>query len=144
MRQCISKLIRSLTTGVPWRDKDHLLLEQSFGLLVDFFEQEKPFDIIDVENSQHKDEWYQLKGLYDWWVNDRPNRHDPLDYVEAVDCWDFVPMDNGTSKLEWKQDKESQDYIKLLEESNRLESLWYEEDTQKLRELVSLRHLLWT
>ncbi len=40
------KIIKIHTLKKGWADRDHLMLHANFQILVDFVEQEKPFEII--------------------------------------------------------------------------------------------------
>ncbi len=40
------KILKISTLEKGWADRDHLMLHANFQILVDFVEQEKPFEII--------------------------------------------------------------------------------------------------
>lgn len=107
-----------------WIDRDALLLHAAFQILVDFVEEEKPYEIglfascawhnspIPNEEKQHMSEevlekqlseWKRLFALYHWWKNVRKD-------IE------IDPMNEDA----------------------------YDKDTEKLCELMQLREHLWT
>lgn len=58
--------IRSLKPG--WCDTDHRLLHASFTLLEDYVEREKPFKIIEWNDSDESREFAnEIHSLYLWW-----------------------------------------------------------------------------
>lgn len=81
--------ISTLTNS--WWDRDYLLLHAMFQILVDFIEEENPFEIIDFEYSdEHKRAKKELQELYTWWKEVRPKREDGLTIKEVVakeDAW---------------------------------------------------------
>ena len=71
-----------------------------------------------VENKQNKD-WgmdEDALSLYEWWISERPKRPDPFE-----ECKEYEVSDNLT---------------KMLEEQ-------YDEDTEKLVQLIKIRNKLW-
>ncbi|MGA9993995.1 MAG: toll/interleukin-1 receptor domain-containing protein [Pyrinomonadaceae bacterium] len=112
--------------GVPeedsWVDKDELLLERAFELLVAFIEEEQPDKIVDWASDElHRLAWKEITELYKWWKIDRPQRHDPLDDVSRDDP----------------------NYKAIVEMSIKLEEMWEQEDQINLHRLIDVRPHLW-
>lgn len=63
-----------IKTGLPpgWHDRDDVLISTIFKILVDFVEEENPFEHFDTEESLDKDNWVKVKELYNWVKNDWP------------------------------------------------------------------------
>ena len=76
--------------------------------------------------------------LYDWWVNRRPARKDlPLPVIKRNSAGLF-DMDFDRKSPEYKE------YVDVLDQQNKLEEKWIEEDNQMLVRLVKIRTALWT
>lgn len=143
------KLLKIKTLKKGWHDKDEIILHACFQLLTDFMEKEKPGEWIDWESDEHHSHaWKEIQDLYDWWKNRRSARFDPLYDDETIEhppfetrpvegrdnLWEFVPYDK----------EKYADYEKALQESQRLEEEWNEEDQKNLHRLIDIRFYLWT
>ncbi len=87
--------------------------------------------------------------LYRWWKEIRPLRKEP---GEAVGLWDFkasVKKDDDDDPI-WGtlarklSDEDQAEYNLLLEASNKVETEYWNEDTEMMIRLVKLRGGLWT
>lgn len=65
-------------TSRGWCDRDHQLLYAAFNILVEFIEQEKPFD--HLERSPEVEA--ELKALYKWWTVERVDQFGDLEAYE--------------------------------------------------------------
>ena len=107
-------------------------------------EKEKPEENIDWDwNEKHKQAWKVISDTYDWWKTRRPCREDILqDVVIPDDYMTFGEQDeNGNYPVIWG------DYPEISEkmaEANRLETERYEEDTEMMKRIVSVREYMWT
>jgi hypothetical protein len=128
-----------------WYDRDTILLEAAFQVLVDFIEKEKPGEVIDWDyDEEHKKVWDEIQSLYKWWKEERPARIDPVmdDSLEAPP-FEFETREDGSSV--WNPEKEKYaEFWKACEESSRLEIIWNEEDQKNLHRLIDIRRHMWT
>jgi hypothetical protein len=95
-------------TDVPtWIDRDDLLLEASFQILVDFIEREKPHERI-------IDQWgyvEELLHLYHWWTVERPAR---------APWWEFGYPESSNKENEY----EAEDQAMLMKLIASRGSMW--------------------
>lgn len=135
------------TLGKGWCDKDEILLHATFQLLVDFVEQEKPDQIIDWNSDDlHKKAWKEIKSLYKWWKNTRPNRKSPLNDKKIKHPslkFEKVPGKDLSKMIEPDKKKYSK-YYQALKKTQKLEQKWEEEDQNNLHRLIDIRKFLWT
>jgi hypothetical protein len=92
--------------------------------------------------SYHMDMYYaatndvnrsrQIKRLYEWWKNERPNRVSPYSDPELGDIDDIFSDKNREKRKE------------LYEKTHQIQLEQEEEDTKMLIELISVRKSLWT
>lgn len=137
--------INSLKKG--WCDRNEILLHASFQILVDFVEKEIPGEKLDWNwNKEHKQAWKEIQYLYNWWINVRPNREDPI-HAKGLK---IPPIKTkkipGTDFCEWlPTDKvKYADWEVAVEESGKLDIQWAKEDHKNLHRLVDVREYLWT
>jgi hypothetical protein len=126
-------------------DRDTILLEAAFQVLVDFIEKEKPGEVIEWSATKHDAHaWSEMQSLYKWWKEERPARVDPiLDDKLVSPPFDFKTNEEGHSV--WNPDKEKYaEFWKACDESSRLETLWNEEDQKNLHRLIDIRRYMWT
>lgn len=124
-----------------WNDRDQVLLHSMFQILVDFIEQEKPFEHFDWTSSpEYNAKGIELVTLYWWWKNERPLRHDPLDDVQCPPLL-FEKLDNGNYKIIDSNDNE---WDKACDESWKFKDLCDKEDKDNMIRLVNLKEYLWT
>lgn len=93
--------------------------------------------------EEHQVAWEVIQDTYDWWVNRRPNRVDPLDGIDVPDDYMTIgePDDKGHCYAVWG------DYPEIhaaMAVANKIEQDWYEEDTEMMLRIVKIRHMLWT
>lgn len=157
--------IKSLKWG--WCDKDEVLLQASFQILVDFVEKEcsrmeralnPSWDRTATDedlglnyirgsaelNSDKEKHKIQIIELYLWWKYERPTREDTWNMVT---CWapEGTPLQqvlNPPAKV--KRTKAYKKYIESIRKAGDEDHRRYQEDTDKLMELVSIRSYLWT
>ncbi|MEM3097251.1 MAG: hypothetical protein QXU32_00810 [Nitrososphaerales archaeon] len=137
--------IRSLKPG--YYDIDTRMLHAMFDLLVEYVENEKPFDNIDWAAGGDVSVFVaqEIKDLYHWWKYVYPARKNPLE--ELPD--DLLPPQlrgdiDMVVNLESIHDSEYPSYKSALEEAIRLQQEWDEEDTRNLIRLIKIRNFLWT
>ena len=115
-------VVKVRTLPPTWVDRNEILLHAMFQILTDFVEMEKPYGLEPgADDPIHKEEWEQIRGLYDWWKKERPARPDYIDVV----------INDGATPENYKK-------------AGEIEQAYDEEDTAKLKRLVELRGMLWT
>lgn len=90
-------------------------------------------------------------ALYEWWKNIRPLRKEP---GEVVGLWDFKESTRKDTDEEddsiWRimgrkmSPEDKKEYHRLMDESNRVETEQYQEDTDMMIRLIKMRRGLWT
>jgi hypothetical protein len=61
------RVLKIHTLEKGWCDKDYVMLQAVFQLLVDFVEKEKPDQIVDWNfDPEHKNAWKEIRSLYRW------------------------------------------------------------------------------
>ena len=76
--------IHSLEKG--WQETDEMILHSVMQLLVDYVEKQKPGEVVDWSwRDDYAEAWDVIQDTYDWWVNRRPARVDPLDGIDSPD-----------------------------------------------------------
>lgn len=140
--------VRTLTKH--YCDPRELLLHSSFQVLVDFVEEEKPFEWIDW-SSDIDHEWAgkEMEELYHWWTRVYPERVEAYEldfggrrYVEdeaenLYQAGQYLEL----FSLGYSHTKEYRDHIKMWGEE---EVRQFEEDQRMLQRLVTIRAFLWT
>lgn len=133
--------------GYTWCEYDHLLFEASFQVLVNYIELGRPEEIIDWDaDDRHREAWRKIKGLYNWYKLERPNRQDIMEDVEYPEM-EFTPIEGSDLlRLDFKHKTEWAKTIweDSIKKSMDLEWKWYCEDTEKMCELARIREFLWT
>jgi len=113
-----------------WCDTDHRLVHANFELLVQFVDNEKPFDWINWESDEgHQNAANVMRELYKWW-KDYPRREKEVD--DATHNW-YV-----SSCASREDEKELFDRIHELEEK------LHEETKANLHRLIDIKDYLWT
>ena len=141
------KFIKITTLDKGWHDTDELLLHAVFQLLVDFIEKERPEKMTDWSCDQaHRKAWKDIKGLYKWWQNTRPNRKSPIEDKSIRRPPVVVKKVSGTNSREIIQPdrKKYLDYYRALKKHMKLDEKWYREDQLMLHKLIEVRKYLWT
>jgi hypothetical protein len=135
------------TLSKEWRDRDEVLLHAAFQVLVDFVEKEHPERIIDWNSNElHRKAWREIKSLYRWWKETRPNRKSLLDdkrLLKPQMKWKKVPHSDLCELVEPDKKKYAK-YYEALDKHNKLEQKWYKEDERNLHRLIEIRGFLWT
>lgn len=89
----------------------------------------------------------EIMALYNWWTKIYPTRPDPDDESGFAAYYDAKAEANG-GKLRWNYDEKTEEDRKtvkhLLDETNRIEQLYEEEDTEMMIRLIKVRDGLWT
>lgn len=136
--------IETLDKG--WCDRDQVLLHAAFQILVDFIEKEHPESIDWNYNGLHRRVWREIKSLYRWWKETRPNRKSPLDDERLPSPPLKLKKVPDSDLSEWvKPDKKKYaKYYEALDRHNKLEQKWHKEDQRNLHRLIEIRSFLWT
>ena len=138
------KYLKISTLDKGWQETDEMMLHAVMQLLVDYVEKQMPDQIVDwTSDDQHIHAWDVIKDTYDWWVNRRPARVDPLQNIELPDDYMMFsePDERGNSLVLWGDYPETR---QALLDAGRLEQERYEEDTSFLLDVIKIRHMLWT
>ena len=86
----------------------------------------------------------EIRELYNWWKNVRPSRPDPYDKSQ----WNKI-CDNRREKygdIFWENcdEEEQAESRKSIDMIDKIETQYYDEDTQMMTRLINLRRSLWT
>lgn len=135
--------------GWHWCDRDRLLFESSFQILIDYIEKEKPEERIDWDSDErHQEAWRKIKGLYNWYKLERPLRQDPYDDKNLIHPTHQFSKIEGSDLLSFTFVHESEwaetMWKEALYKSHDMQEAWYNEDTEKMKELADVRSFLWT
>jgi len=163
--------MKALNRG-QWYDSDTRIFEANFQILVDYVEKECAWmHAIAVSKAGWRHHWYRkrhvremalahldweiqlgndypdqseaarkVKELYLWYKDERPNRTDPWIDVPDRD-WETEPSEHGAYRLVTPEDSE---YSEALQAAAEKEQSQYNEDTEKVAEIVKMRQFLWT
>lgn len=85
----------------------------------------------------------EIKELYLWWTEVRPNRIDPHDASGWSDYCDNKRA-RGIDLFETDPDENREEVRNILDESHTLEKYYYDEDEEMLIRLIKVRNDLWT
>jgi hypothetical protein len=147
--------IRSLTS--EWHDKDTILEEAMFQLLVDYVEKEKCFDTIDWDSDDFNKKISEtIRGIYKYVKEERPALQKA--HKDALDSWyksrseDIAfhfncksePVPGEFSEKSMNCHYKSPRTEMLHTALNGLEKGLTDSDTYMLTELVKIRGALWT
>ena len=141
-----------------WIDRCSLIRHAVFSILVDFVENERPFEHFDTENSPNKEEWAELKSLYDWYKNFK--EFDSIAYQEKLLGYNpyerhpfkdnFTPIEKyglddwgDPNMYSWDNDLTEEETI-ALRASFEEEKKWEQEFTDKAKRVVDLWGMMWT
>ena len=141
------KHLKITTLEKGWHDKDDILLHAAFQLLTDFVEQEQPEKWIDWNHSKtHRQVWKEIKGLYTWWRDIRPNRKDPLDdkRIKVPPLRTRKVSGKNLTELVQPDQRKYADYYRAMKKHLRLIQKWHHEDQRNLHRLIEIRGYLWT
>ena len=88
----------------------------------------------------------EVKELYLWWKDVRPNRPDPMDVSGWSEYCDNQ-RDEGKMRFFSREDtteEERKMVTNLLDKTNEIENQQYDEDTEMMVRLIKIRRSLWT
>lgn len=84
----------------------------------------------------------EIEELYLWWTDVRPNRPDAMDVSGwSAYCDRMWEEDRNFTTRSEEEQKES---YKMIQESNRIEKKYFDEDTKMLTRLIKIRSHLWS
>jgi hypothetical protein len=122
-------------------DRDEVLLNAAFQVLVDFVENERPEKIIDWSSDrEHKKAWKEISALYRWWKKNRPAREKRIENILRK----FKPKSQIGRNLEYKDPKDKKRHAFLAMRRFREEQRAWREDQKQLHRLIDIRLYLWT
>lgn len=122
-----------------YHDADEIMLHAIMQILVNFIEVEKPDEHIDWDDDDdHRNAWNIITSTYNWWKK-RPFRTSVLDGVEIPD--DYLYVVDGHLKL---NDEEYPHLDAIFKVANEQERTWYQEDTEMMQKIISVREYMWT
>ena len=110
------------TLDGTWHDRDEVLLNAAFQVLVNYYNEEKPREHHYFEYSDEV-----IDSLYVWWTKFRPLRIEPFEnkYFEEIP-------------------KKGKEFSKLLDMAAKIEDGYEKEDQEKFKLLVEHRRCMWT
>jgi hypothetical protein len=128
-----------------YSDVDYRIVHANFALLVQYVEQEAPFEIIDWDScDEHKQAALEIRYLYNWYKNVRPHRRPPLaDVPRPERRMERVPEDT----CRWVScgtEAEEAAWLEYCLAYGKWEQECYDEDTTNIKRLADIRHHLWT
>ena len=85
-----------------------------------------------------------MKILYLWWTEERPKRLDPYDVSEWTTLCELRREKYGTMFWEDSTDEEKELLKRSLAQIHELETMYDNEDTQMMINLINIRNSLWT
>lgn len=137
-------ILRDLSKGNPWCDKDQVMLFACFQLLVDFLEKEKPQAHVDYQHDKaQRKQWKELQALYRYWKRDRPKLELQIRALTAK--WARSrktkrvpgPMPLTVQEIVLNEDRRTWNFLRAAEErSQKLEE-------EMLGRLIASRRHLW-
>lgn len=87
----------------------------------------------------------EIGELYDWWVNVRPKRPDPMDVGGWSAYCDYMSATYGEAVLhEERTDDERAMSKQALDKTHAIEQAYEDEDTIMMKRLIEIRGALWT
>jgi hypothetical protein len=118
-----------------WRSRDEGLahLEWEIGLGDPNLPEEE-------RNEQQAKDAQEIKDLYTWWKDVRPNRPDPAQvsgWDKVCDKWHILSDKDNC------EEKESEVDI-ALKKQNVIEKEYEDEDSRMMKRLINVRKALWT
>lgn len=108
----------------------------------------------DAEKAEHPDYGQmtpqarnatEIGALYDWWVNIRPQRPDPMDEGGWSAYCETMRARYGDAMLhEDRTDEERAMSKQALDKTHEIEQAYEDEDTVMMKRLIEIRRSLWT
>jgi hypothetical protein len=87
----------------------------------------------------------EIVELYNWWVNIRPKRSDPMNEGGWLAYCDHMSARYGDDVLhEERTDEERALSKQALDKTNEIEQAYDDEDTVMMKRLIEIRDSLWT
>lgn len=87
----------------------------------------------------------EIGKLYDWWVNVRPKRPDPMDVGGWSAYCNYMSVTYGDTDLhEERTDDERAMSKQALDKTHAIEQAYEDEDTVMMKRLIEIRGALWT
>ena len=121
-----------------WCDRSHLLLLAMEKLVVDYIEEEKPFELINWDSDEgHRTAAEKMRDVYDFIKNRRPKQQAEIDKL-SDELYGSVKGENLLESLKKSRDPEKTKYLWDLED--KLEK----EQQEILHKIVDVRNYLWT
>lgn len=115
-------------------DITYLMIYTLFSLLERFVEDERCFEVINWDATTHH---YcvagELKDLYYWWKNVRPEYENEIDNL-----YEKITVDHLSYKNITDEEREIFRHIDILEERNRTTDIYM------MKRLVSIKDYMWT
>jgi hypothetical protein len=135
-----------IKTGLsPWQwwDTDSRMLYGLMSLLMQFIEEEKPFETIYWDGDEgHKHARDEMMAIKEWWQN-YSKRQDEIEVVQTK--WHNMVFTSGADHwiddLNKEHTPEADAMFKLLHE---IEEKLDKEEEDMMNRLVKIRHYLWT
>jgi hypothetical protein len=140
-------VVKIQTLDPTWSDVVCKMLHVNFQLLVEYIEGEKPFDRIDWDATEdHKHAAAEMKELYRWWKEDYPRQDEMFPdgtLLRKSEEGDRIPMWKLFGES-YRDEPEIIEYKKVLDDYNKNERAWVEEEERQLIRLMKIRPYLWT
>lgn len=122
-----------------YHDPDAVLLHAVMQVLVNYIEKEKPYEHIDWDDDDgHRNAWNVIASVYNWWKQ-RPFRTSVLDAIDIPD--DYMYVIDGYLKF---NDEKYPHLQVVFQAANEQERIWYQEDTEMMQKVISVREYMWT
>lgn len=129
-----------------WCDRGHMILLAAFKLLVDYVEQEQPFERIEWDWSEpHRLAEQEIRELYRWWKTGRREEHEACDALVQGVGWTMQtkPLPDGSVEYLGRTYDVPDGAERWAAYAKRSEEL-DEKDNEMLRRLIAVRGYLWT
>lgn len=130
------------TLPPTWTDRSDMLPHAMFQILTDFIDKEKPFEYFDTEDKYHRNEWQELKGLYDWW-HSVYLKFDPMEGYDTDKATPrdelFAPTEDGMYTMRCNE-YDTEFFMRVRLADDEMEKVLGE----KMSRLCALRGMLWT
>lgn len=137
-------VLRALSKGSKWCDKDHVMLYACFQLLVDFLEKERPQAFVDFKHDvKQRNRWKEFKALYRYWKHVRPrmerNKRALLMKWGKSRKTKMVPghFKNTVQEVEISADRKTWNLLRKAEDK------FEKQEEEMLNRLIAIRRHLW-
>jgi len=137
-------VLRPKTLSPGYYDPDTRILHGMMEELRKFYE--TGANNIEWESDDlHSDAYKEMTAIYDWWVNEYPNRAERLNQTHPLpDRPSDIPNTFG-----WMMDDDFKDHpasiewSKISKERFEIEESWHKEEEEMLIRLIKIRAFLW-